>query len=1472
MERYKAKSIQKLKQWIRPLVQGKGHKKQSTSLSGAEGPCSLQNACGCQEPTSSSQNAPRIESSIHPQINPSIPDEDAEGKTSSDSNIVEETIQDTIPYNGEHSIFGNEQERLPQTNRSLRLTLFPGGSTRGLNVIYEPGSESDRPLVDVLFIHGLTGDSFRTWYHSSSGVYWPRDFISKSLPDARVMTFGYDADVTNLFGAVGQGTLQSYAETLVAQLTALRRDEDSGSRRETIIIAHSLGGLVAEKAICMSAQWHDEAYKQLDETVAGIAFIGTPHQGSTIADYASIVTRALTLGSLGLKRINKRILETLRPDSEVLADLQWSFRQWLQKREKDVSIACFFEEHELPVAGIIVPERSAKLEGYLCLPIPNNHSDMPKFEDETNHGYRLLVGELRIWYDRISATKIQTIGLGEGQSTKDDDSAERRHRCAKALSFPEMLSREGTIRKPAVSTCEWLLQHPSYRLWFETGQGILWIIGNPGTGKSTLMKYIVTRMQPIDQLYTLSYYFYNLGTPLQRTREGLLRSLLHQLLDRFPDQMKDLIDEYDKRSKTIAGDWILQTEELMEYLESSLRRVVQHFDVRIYVDALDECKSEEPGEDGTKDIRDLIQRFKDLEMALRGHPHRFSLCFACRPYPNLARPLVDSIINTEKENGNDVEIYLKQQLGRGIEDQDEGIKAALQEYIGHLANGIFQWVKLVTYKAIAMYNAGERRKDIIDEIKTLPRDLSQLYERIITDLPKRRATLSLKLFQWVCLALEPLTITQLRLAMSIVPNSPYRTIDEFKSSPYCVEDDSQMRKLVVELSGGLAEARGKPGQGANQEVSFIHQSVRDYLLESGLSQLEPKLSTIQTVFNAGQNLLMATCLWYLTEQSTMASFNNNFLQYISEEAALKVLERLKNPKETILDWWARRFDNFIPELESATPISQRFEIAVAKTKPENRNYFLTKLCDEAFDNFKVVDGPSSVYHSDGSEEMARFRLESPNTTSLGTSMGDEKPATGPPSHSINFMEMAKIISLFLPGGVMSKTLPGELTRYSCDHWQTHAIVSVQTGSMDALNEALDMFFSRITTLGLLSLQRGGYLLHRAARHHNQVILTELANRDPIKHISINLKERETGKTPLIAAVEEGLLNNVNFLLRQEGIALDYVDDEGKSALMRAARQGHIAIVEELIGRGANLDLQDKEGLSALTYAENDVVAALLLLHGAKTDIADGNRPNILDIFMKRGYLKACEQIIRMFPELTATPDKAFENMLAACSAGQTEILRLFIKYGYKITGTDGPLLHMLLRRDTYQRWKMGFHINSRGDILCDVVRTLITLDESPDGVQVNAIDHRLYTPLMLAITNIHSCQLVDTLLADRRVEVNRQTDAGTALRLSILHGNRPVTKRILDHPDIDPNLSGRNGKSPLHVAVRYEDLDSVKLLLAHPGIDTDVRDASGRTAGEIANLRLKGRQDYTWRIKVEKGEGMIRQEIAALINSHSGGD
>jgi hypothetical protein len=70
-------------------------------------------------------------------------------------------------------------------------------------------------------VHGLGGDSIETWTHPKSNAFWLEDFLPQQIPDARIMTFGYNAAA-----AFGQSTSDviDHAKSLLSSLVDKREE------------------------------------------------------------------------------------------------------------------------------------------------------------------------------------------------------------------------------------------------------------------------------------------------------------------------------------------------------------------------------------------------------------------------------------------------------------------------------------------------------------------------------------------------------------------------------------------------------------------------------------------------------------------------------------------------------------------------------------------------------------------------------------------------------------------------------------------------------------------------------------------------------------------------------------------------------------------------------------------------------------------------------------------------------------------------------------------------------------------------------------------------------------------------------------------------------------------------------------------------------------------------------------------------
>ncbi|KAI4087437.1 MAG: hypothetical protein LQ344_006773 [Seirophora lacunosa] len=76
--------------------------------------------------------------------------------------------------------------------------------------------------IDIIFIHGLTGNRDSTWQDKKSGTIWPQDLLPGDMPKARVVTFGYDADVVGLIDVASSNTIRDHGKALATQVAQKR--------------------------------------------------------------------------------------------------------------------------------------------------------------------------------------------------------------------------------------------------------------------------------------------------------------------------------------------------------------------------------------------------------------------------------------------------------------------------------------------------------------------------------------------------------------------------------------------------------------------------------------------------------------------------------------------------------------------------------------------------------------------------------------------------------------------------------------------------------------------------------------------------------------------------------------------------------------------------------------------------------------------------------------------------------------------------------------------------------------------------------------------------------------------------------------------------------------------------------------------------------------------------------------------------
>ncbi|RKK95798.1 hypothetical protein BFJ71_g8264 [Fusarium oxysporum] len=957
--------------------------------------------------------------------------------------------------------------------------------------------------------------------------------------------------------------------------------------------------------------------------------------------------------------------------------------------------------------------------------------------------------------------------------------------CLRSLAFPEMVSRFHDIDNAAQGTCEWLLRHKIYIRWASCDRGLLWIKGKPGSGKSTLLRYALANITEIpntgEGALILPFFFHGRGSELQKTPLGLFRSLLHQLLRQVPEALTDLMDTFQQRCETIGkpGEkWQWHPCELRRLFESSLLKVLGTRPVWLFVDALDES--------GQKNAAKLAREFTSLLQGAPSTGSQFHICFACRHFPILDQACQFEIC-LEDENGQDISTYVRAQLS-----VSRVLTASkIPDLVTKRAQGVFIWAYLVVNRILDLDNGGAGLKQIEDETYSIPPDLDDLYHDLIRNMDERLA--SLKLVQWICFAVRPLSLDELQWAMIVDADCPHKSSQECKRSKDYMSDSDRIKRRVQTLSCGLAEVTLD-----TEVVQFIHQSAKDFFLEKGLSALGWPEWVIPFIYQSAKEILIEK------DPSTPDDSPRICLSTALTGLATAFV---------YLNFFIRGPQSFLPGHAFPLPIVLAVISAfwlhgelVANTKSNllvgTAHHRLSRTCIRylAMEEMEEI-GRSASQKSEMVSEFPFLRYATASWVAH-TKQSDARSVpqddlleyfAGPSNALVErWVRIYRILKEY------SDDCPPEGT--SLVHVMSRYRVA---GALRAILKKADQVGININAKD----SNGRTPLSLAAAAGHEAIVRLLLDRGA--HIEAADKG---GRTPLSMAVEEGHEAVVRLLL-DRGAYIEATDKHyRRTPLSMAVEEGHEAVVRLLLDRGAYTEAADKGGRTPLWWAAwqgHEAVVRLLLDWGAFTEAADqwGSTP------LWRAAAAGHEAVVRLLLDrgaYTEAADKEGRTPLWwAAWKGHEAVVRLLLDWGSVTEAADQwgstplwraaaagheAIMRLLLDRRAYteaaDQWGSTPLWRAAAAGHEAVVRLL--LDR---GAYIEATDkHYRRTPLLMAVEEGH--EAVVRLLLDRGAHIKAADMEGrTPLSMAVEQGHEAVVRLLSTPPRQVHTQEHRRGQS-----------------------------------------------------------------------------
>ncbi|KAG8796234.1 hypothetical protein FRC16_009782, partial [Serendipita sp. 398] len=257
------------------------------------------------------------------------------------------------------------------------------------------------PIVDIIAIHGLDGHREQSWT-AEDGTMWLKDLLPGDFPNARILSYGYDAD-TRSFAHTSTQTILHHADAFVQDLSRRRR---SDHKRPIIFLAHSLGGVILKKALVLC---HIEGFETNQDirgiytSTVAVLFFGTPHSGANGVQLAEWMGRVLSV----YMHTNNRVLKDLNRDSSELEDIQ---RLYLPV-SKQLNTVFFYEEYRTAIIGgmteLIVPRHLAVIQGdsdARVVVLHADHCDIVKYTKKDDDNYQKVVDYLREFVVKATET------------------------------------------------------------------------------------------------------------------------------------------------------------------------------------------------------------------------------------------------------------------------------------------------------------------------------------------------------------------------------------------------------------------------------------------------------------------------------------------------------------------------------------------------------------------------------------------------------------------------------------------------------------------------------------------------------------------------------------------------------------------------------------------------------------------------------------------------------------------------------------------------------------------------------------------------------------------------------------------------------------------------------------------------------------------------------------------------------------
>lgn len=420
-----------------------------------------------------------------------------------------------------------------------------------------------------------------------------------------------------------------------------------------------------------------------------------------------------------------------------------------------------------------------------------------------------------------------------------------------------------------------------FTTWLQRDNGVFHISGKPGSGKSTLMKFVHGHPNTMKKLRAWAgskqlvfghFFFFKAGGKFQKSLEGLQRSILFETLKQCPELIEHVLPEaFRAFSRNPAASSIDELFFRPSELDQAMNRLASvptamGYRICFFIDGLDEY--EDVNADELHHERLAEQFFSWASSS------EVKILVSSRPYRVFQEAFLDER-RIRVQDLTDIDITL---FGRKMFEKDkcfDQVRPFYRQLVNQVVTdsaGVFLWARLAVRSLIMATRRDCSRQFLEQQLGQTPQSISALYAQLLASINPIDRDRAYKMLLFVSrLAESDVSVYAPALTwMDSLENPNFPMCSEPR--PYTKEEGNDLRKSVQrdleDCTKGLLELTtnqfptmmGCPI--TTDMVRFFHRTILDFVRESEtfrqVSKTYPKLGDEDMIIR-----MLLTEIWHI---------------------------------------------------------------------------------------------------------------------------------------------------------------------------------------------------------------------------------------------------------------------------------------------------------------------------------------------------------------------------------------------------------------------------------------------------------------------------------------------------------------------------------------------------------------------------------------------------------------------------------